>query len=66
MQCCLITNGKCLYEINNNCTCMCGDERPYGIPLCEIEKLEHREDIKITKDDLEQFLKEFNQVNKNK
>ena len=66
LECCLITNGRCLYEINDNCTSICGGERPFGKPLCEVESLEHKEDITITKRGLEQFLSEFSNAIKNR
>ena len=67
-ECCLITNGRCPYEINNKCTSICGGEKPYGNPLCEIEDLEykHQEDFKITEDDMKKFLTEFHKAIKNK
>ena len=66
LECCLITNGRCVYEINNKCTSICGGERPYGKTLCEVEKLEHKEDTTITKEGMEEFLIEFSRAIKNK
>lgn len=64
MECCLITNGRCPYEINNECTAVCGGERPYGDALCDIEELKFKneEEFEITKEDLEEFLNEFSKA----
>lgn len=66
--CCLGTNGRCPYEVNNKCTARCGGERPYGKALCEIEKLKFKneEEFKVTKEELEKFLLEFLKAVKNK
>ena len=66
LECCLITNGRCLYEIDNKCTSICGGKRPYGQPLCDVEKLEHKVDTAITKEGMKDFLIEFSHAIKNK
>ena len=43
-ECCLITDGRCPYEIDNKCT-LYGSKRPYGKPLCEIEELKYKNEI---------------------
>lgn len=64
MECCLITNGRCPYEIDNKCTSICGGKRPYGEALCDIEELKFKneEEFEFTKDGLEEFLIEFSKA----
>jgi len=64
LECCLITDGRCPYEIDNKCTSICGGERPLGKALCDIEKLKFKneEEFEITKEGLQGFLMDFSKA----
>lgn len=66
MECCLLTNGRCPYEINNECTSICGGKKPYGEPLCHKENLEYKYKNEVSKEGLVSFIQDFVNVIKNK
>lgn len=51
---------RCSYWQDSKCTCICEGERPYGMPICDIEEISINDDVEITKEGMEEFLIAFN------